>query len=915
MGIGGDGVVKKAKAGGDYIKKKSKTGNKRSKGNKQKRKKSKKSAGKRSEPDKISKSSRRSSADSVEETTEDDNTKNEDRPDEADTATLVKPEKIDETCVTAWSEPTTFCCVDLANKSTITPYPCGDTKCRNVCLNLVREEMGKDMADRQEQARLCIERLSNERDYYRAEFERLLKFFEKLGSPDLNEEGNELSCIACQKKQQMVEYLQRENQVLAKEKLCLMSRLEEGGARFDMESPLGKCCKPSCKRLERERDLLKLDTERLEEEIDCMLEKMKTLSENKTREYAKFQEQRIEYESAINKLENERRELIKAQGIRRATINALEEKVDMYTNLVRVAQDELHRMKTQYCQLKKLHEQCDKALLDTQAQLVQVETELLSCQKRKDPATIKKYGKEIQVFPPKCQCIDVATEPERNISFASEDIKTKMQQLDKDKDELLNVLDLKTEKLHQCEIDGREKDDKIIKLQEEIIVLKSEMSGIESELILLKENCKKSEVIIEEKTMEIKNLQTEATDKIMEMKKIQTVIEKKESQNRALQAEVEHLNKESFALATSNHQLQTDTHQSKVQVSVAMETVNELENKTKQLEETVTEYEHQIQMMKNDLEDCRIQIRRKETEIDQLLKNKHNLKNLSEQLDAENRAGEKTIYELKCECQKLRIDLMGLGSKEKMILDLNAQLSVVKAERDALEKENGSIRKKVSKLEDKLFQCVCSICDRVQDRCTLLNCLFGDLPSSVGTQRSKMEGKDVALQTYVDEGGAKHTKTSTNSIKQVMAAIPLNEEKSSRVITSLSTLPGSSEQSSNCKKDTIIASMYHSLSPNAPFSCSPEPHRDINVEDENRKKTPLNVIIEEASTSLIDDELYSPESSSWNMCANIGMVEEKQKYIIDNVTSVCKVIQVDTEETFIRRKRFGRTSEESKTPT
>lgn len=76
------------------------------------------------------------------------------------------------------------------------------------------------------------------------------------------------------------------------------------------------------------------------------------MSEKKTQDYAKFQEQRADYENVINKLEGERRELIKAQGIRRVTINALEEKVDLYSNLLRAAQEEVHRIKTQYCQLK-----------------------------------------------------------------------------------------------------------------------------------------------------------------------------------------------------------------------------------------------------------------------------------------------------------------------------------------------------------------------------------------------------------------------------------------------------------------------------------------------------------------------------------------------------------------------------------
>lgn len=69
-------------------------------------------------------------------------------------------------------------------------------------------------------------------------------------------------------------------------------------------------------------------------------------------------------------------------------------------------------------------------------------------------------------------------------------------------------------------------------------------------------------------------------------------------QTKILQAEVEQLNKETNALATSNHKLQTDSNHTRVQISVAMETVNELENKKNQLEDIIAKYEHEVRMKK-----------------------------------------------------------------------------------------------------------------------------------------------------------------------------------------------------------------------------------------------------------------------------------------------------------------------------
>lgn len=368
-----------------------------------------------------------------------------------DAGSLAKPQKLNQTCITSWSEPTT-CCVDLIDKSTSPcPPPCGDAKCRDVCLKLVKKEMGDHFQDQEAQARLCIERLSNERDYYRAEFERLIKFFEKLGSTAEDEEGIALGCIACQKKQQMIEYLQKENELLSKEKLCLMSRLEEGGGNLDSESPTKKCCRSSCKRIEREKDLLKLDVQRLEQEGDCLREKFKIMSENKTNDYAKFQTQRGEFEMTIRKLEGEKKELIKSQGLRRVQFNALEEKVDMYVNLLRNAQEEIHRIKTQYCQLKKLHTQCDAALLDTQNQLLEVEAQLVKYQNKEEQeaaaakqrqlgyGTTKSNNKEAQVYAPPCSCTDAGTQPEEkgDAPETSEEDKATIKQLDEEKDELL----------------------------------------------------------------------------------------------------------------------------------------------------------------------------------------------------------------------------------------------------------------------------------------------------------------------------------------------------------------------------------------------------------------------------------------------------------------------------------------------
>ncbi|XP_044747668.1 myosin heavy chain, clone 203-like isoform X2 [Coccinella septempunctata] len=723
-------------------------------------------------------------------------------------------------------------------------------------------------------------------------------------------EGNALSCIACQKKEQMIEYLQRENEVLAKDKFCLMSRLEEGGPRFDSESPTGKCCKASCKRTERERDLLRLDIQRLEAETDCLREKIKTISESKNRDYAKFQEQRVEYENVINKLEGERRELMKAQGIRRVTINSLEEKVGMYTNLLNAAQGEVQRIQTQYCQLKKLHEQCDNALLDTQAQLMEVEAELMNCQNTSKYQ--KRNSRDSQLSAPKCPCMttDGTTEPGRRVSYASEDIMNTLKQLNHDKDNLLNQLDTKTELLFQCQEETKNKDEIISTLEEEMRKLKDDMKNLEGRVIDLKDQCDKSAMIIENKETEIKNLQTDNEQKLQDVKKCQTILEEKEAQSKSLQAEVEQLNKETYALATSNHQLQTDSNHTRVQVSVVMETVNELENKSKQLEDLVVEYERQIRLLKNDLEDCRTQVNRKEIEINNLLKSKNNLQDINQQLEMDNRARDKKISDLKCECRKLETDLNGMSSKGKVLSELSSEMDKMRAERDFFEQENSRLRKRVNKLENKLFQCICTICDNVHDKCSMVNYLFKDHEDMTCRCRTRLcETRDIGIQTFGE--AIRNVNTSPNSIRQVMAAVPLRDDQSSRVITSLSNLPGTTDRSCLCKKDTIISSMYKHVEQMTPFT-----YKLSNESDNQHDRTsPLKVIVEESRTEIFEDDekiekIHDAKQSSQSFCPD---VEERGKYIIDNVTSVCKIVQVDTEERIIRRKTLDDKTETPKT--
>lgn len=108
----------------------------------------------------------------------------------------------------------------------------------------------------------------------------------------------------------------------------------------------------TCKRTERERDLLRADLERLEEEKDTLKHKFKNLSESQIMDQERLQKRLKEAEEQIYKLEQERREFVQSQGSRRATIDNLQGECDVLKEQLRSAQNELSQQRALYSQLK-----------------------------------------------------------------------------------------------------------------------------------------------------------------------------------------------------------------------------------------------------------------------------------------------------------------------------------------------------------------------------------------------------------------------------------------------------------------------------------------------------------------------------------------------------------------------------------
>lgn len=405
------------------------------------------------------------------------------------------------------------CC---AEKETYTDF-------KNVCpekqdISHFQDMMKKEIESCQCEIKKALQKVTQERNHYMEEYHKLVN---QMYQQTQNAKSPEAAtCPICPKTRQVVEFLQHENRMLSKEKMTLAARLEQ--TRVDNEI-VGKCNKTACRRIQRERDLFKADVTRLEEECDCLRDNIKVLCEAKAREHETFTQQVNDYERKLKKIESERGELMNAQGTRRAQLNSLEEKNELMKEVLRTTQDDLQNQKILYSQLKCLHDQTDKALHDTQAQLVQVEHEL---------------SQALQIIdqlknPPNPQCgeADITT------------MKRQLNKLDQEKDELLNIVDSKTEEIDSLRKDLKCKCGIIDELKGKNAGLKDKLGKLHDDLSSVSREANNFKTQLTKSQEQIENLKVQSQQYIGEVKRAEDLIDSKGGdQIKDLQRENDKLN-------------------------------------------------------------------------------------------------------------------------------------------------------------------------------------------------------------------------------------------------------------------------------------------------------------------------------------------------------------------------------------
>ncbi|CAG9823230.1 unnamed protein product [Phaedon cochleariae] len=337
------------------------------------------------------------------------------------------------------------------------------------CVKTMKELLDKEMEYRQEQAMQQIDSLRQEKEYYMKEYHKVL---EEIRSRPGQEKSNKYQerieelLNGMKEKDLTISAFQNEIRTLNNEKYSLSARVDSQSKQTSETELDGICQKTSCRRKARELEVHKEELKHIEKENNSLKIKIQALNETTVFDQERMKKAFQEMEGHILKLENERRDLVVSQCTSRSNVTQLEEDCNLLREQLRSTKNELNNQKANYNQLKILHDQTERALNEAQTRLLRAETELQSSQTK-----ISSTHRETAGY-------------EREIGKLQGDIevmKMQLSKIDKDKDELLNVVDAKTEKIDFLEGQLKEKKNLIQSLESEVKDLRRKVGKISDE--------------------------------------------------------------------------------------------------------------------------------------------------------------------------------------------------------------------------------------------------------------------------------------------------------------------------------------------------------------------------------------------------------------------------------------------------
>ncbi|XP_076646468.1 uncharacterized protein LOC143355509 isoform X2 [Halictus rubicundus] len=574
-----------------------------------------------------------------------------------------------------------------------------------------------------------VEKLRRERDFYKNEYNNVKDHHNKTIEKDHDDLWSRIRELKHQlsEKETALDGLQREKNELFREKNNLEARLQHYKTDHKhSHRPCSICkrgiscnCSPTFKdtnkakgiieRLEHERDTARADIERLIEERDALRERLKIAAEAHSSEQRRLRENLSEVETRLKQIEKERQELLLTQGARRATINGLEDQLEDLREELKRTKQELSTQRSQYFQLRALQDQTDQALGDTQNQLTQSKSELNKALDRNRTMERQQLQLENQI---------------RDLQQEINHLKTNMTHLDHEKDQLLMVLDEKTERIAALEREMMMKDQQVLGSDDQIRELQHK-----NELTI--EQAAEQERQIRSMQLEVENfqrqLQTTTYDRenaIQENRRIQDDLAACTCEVRNLQRELEASRAESFDL---KRQLQTYVSEVRRAEELLNRKENErtemlnhfrslsleatvLENNNHSLESEAAEARGALQTARDRMMDLERQLADKEslisgyeTQISELTQNVASMETQLRQHGEQRQRAESDLTAVRDLCMKLdqqKDTLMHqLDDKDSLKAQYDMQMAKLKAEQTIIQDQMNRDRATVERLE------------------------------------------------------------------------------------------------------------------------------------------------------------------------------------------------------------------------
>ncbi|XP_033216030.1 centrosomal protein of 135 kDa isoform X2 [Belonocnema kinseyi] len=558
-------------------------------------------------------------------------------------------------------------------------------------------------------------------------------------------------------------------------------------------------------RLERERDLARGDVERLVEERDVLRERLKMATESHTFEQRGLRESLLDLETRLEHTERERQELLVTQGTRRGTINGLEDQLDDMKEELKQTKQELADQRTQYFQMRSLQDQTDQALGDVQGQLSQSEAELSKAIDR------NKNMEQQQV-----QLDNQVKELKQEINT----LRASMTQIDQEKDQLLMILDKKTERIAALERELQSKEqqamDKEQQIQElqhinqicvnqsaeqerQVHSMQIEMDNLHRQLTsssIDRENAIQENRRLQDDlaavTCELRNLQreldvcrTESFDVkrqlqtyVSEVRRAEDLLIRKENERTEMLNHFRSLSLEATVLENSNHSLETEAAEARGALQSARDRLMDLEHQVADKDCLIRGYETQIADLTQSVASLETQIRQQENQRERAEADLNAVRDLCVKLDQQKdnlvqQLGDKDSLKLQIESQVNRLrtenamvqdqmnrDHAAIGRLEELLDQARQESINTQTSNQELQNEISRLKQKIADLQSRLSSELAEL-RRYQNQAAEYNKQISELRRQVTNERFDRARKDEETRSrqFSPRAGWNHSTT------------------------------------------------------------------------------------------------------------------------------------------------------------